>query len=280
MTGFFRIMIIKERTLQKGIYMNYEVLYRELMASEKQLADSAGQVQKACKAAVKDTEKGDLKDLSRQLQAALDSAKSQIAAIESLQAALDGFDTAAYFESGDFTSQMLEYAREKGVDVAGENPVFEMFPYKVRVDAAGQEVYLNRKKISSVRPSSVISQVATEQQRLNKASFNAQAFAAELESGYDLAVLKKGGSRRNPVILLNNIYKMMVPMARSKKEYDIMAFAFDIARLYNSGTRTSKSGRAFVLGTSRDGKTGIRILDTNGHEQFVSTLKFFDPEEE
>ena len=40
-----------------------------------------------------------------------------------------------------------------------ENPVFEMFPYKVRVDAAGQEVYLNRKKISSVRPSSMRSSI-------------------------------------------------------------------------------------------------------------------------
>ena len=260
--------------------MNYEELYLELKASEKQLADSAGQVQKVCKAAVKDTEKGDLKDLSKQLQAALDSARSQIAAIESLQASLDAFDTAAYFESGDFTSQMLECAREKGVDVAGENPVFEMFPYKVRVDAAGQEVYLNRKKISSVRPSYVISHVAAEQQRLNKAVFNDKAFVAELEVGYDTAVLKKGGSRRNPVILLNNIYKMMVPMARSKKEYDMMAFAFDIARLYNSGIRAGKSGRSFELGTSRDGKTGIRILDKYGHEQFVSTLKFFDPEEE
>lgn len=260
--------------------MNYEELYKEMQSAEKQLMDQAVQVQKACKAAIKDTEKGDLKDLIRQLKAAMDNAKGQIAAIESLQASLDGFDTAAYFESGDFTSQMLECAREKGVDVAGENPVFEMFPYKVRVDTAGQEVYLNRKKISSVRPSSVISQVAAEQQRLNKAPFNAQAFAAELENGYELAVLKKGGSRRNPVILLNTIYKMMVPMSRSRKDYDIMAFAFDIARLYNSGTRTSKSGRTFELGTSRDGKTGIRILDGNGHEQFVSTLKFFDPEQD
>jgi hypothetical protein len=57
-----------------------------------------------------------------------------------------------------------------------------------------------------------------------------------------------------------------------------MGFSFDIARVYNSQVRQTKSGRIFELGTSRDGKSGIRILDSTGHEQFVSTIKFFEAE--
>ena len=257
--------------------MNYEELYQDLQPVIKQVKDSTGAGQKGYKAAVKDADKGDIRDLARQLTVLEEAALKQLEAVRQLRAALEDFDTAAYFESGDFTRQMLECAQKSGVDAAGENPVFEMFPYKVRIDAANQDVYLNRKKLSSIRPQAVIDMVAAEQQRLNKAGFNPEAFASELELGYELAVLK-GGKRPNAVILLNNVYKMMVPMARSRKEYDIMGFSFDIARLYNSQVRQTKSGRIFELGTSRDGKSGIRILDSTGHEQFVSTIKFFEAE--
>ena len=258
--------------------MNYEELYQELQPIIKQVKDSAGAGQKGYKAVVKDADKGDIRDLVKQLNALEDAAAKQLESVRQMKAALESFHTAEYFECGDFTRQMLECAEKSGVDVAGENPVFEMFPYKVRIDAANQDVYLNRKKLTSIRPQAVIDMVAAEQQRLDKASFNAEAFAAELETGYELAILK-GKKRPNAVILLNNIYKVMVPMARLKKEYDIMGFSYDIARLYNSQLRQTKSGRIFELGTSRDGKTGIRILDSAGHEQFVSTVKFFDAEQ-
>ena len=258
--------------------MNYEELYQELQPIIKQVKDAAGSGQKGYKAVVKDADKGDTRDLAKQLAALEDAAQKQLDAVRQMRESLEGFDTAAYFESGDFTRQMLECAQKGGVDVAGENPVFEMFPYKVRIDAANQDVYLNRKKLSSIYPQAVIDMVAAEQQRLGKANFNPESFAAELEMGYELAILK-GKKRPNAVLLLNNVYKMMVPMARSRKEYDIMGFAYDIARLYNSSVRRTKTGRVFELGTSRDGKTGIRILDSAGHEQFVSTVKFFEAEQ-
>ena len=258
--------------------MNYEEFYQEIQPVVKQMKDAAGAGQKGYKQIVKDADKGDIRDLAKQLTALEEAAQRQLEAVAGMKAALEGFDSAQYFENGDFTRQMLEFAEKDGVDVAGDNPVFEMFPYKVRVDAANQDVYLNRKKLSSIRPKAVIQMVAAEQQRLNKASFNAETFASELELGYELAILK-GKKRPNAVLLLNNVYKMMVPMARSRKEYDIMGFSFDIARLYNSQIRQTKGGRVFELGTSRDGKTGIRILDSAGHEQYVSTVKFFEPED-
>ena len=257
--------------------MNYEERYQELQPIVKQLKEAAAAGQKGYKSAAKDIDKGDIRDLAKQMAALEEAAQKQLDAVRQLKASMEGFDTAKYFEDGDFTRQMLECAEKSGVDVAGDNPVFEMFPYKVRIDAANQDVFLNRKRLSSIRPQAVINMVSEEQQKLNKAGFNAESFAAELENGYELAILK-GKKRPNAVLLLNNVYKVMVPMARSKKEYDMMAFAYDLARLYNSPTRQTKGGRAFELGTSRDGKTGIRILDSAGHEQFVSTVKFFDAE--
>ena len=138
--------------------MNYEELYQDLQPIIKQVKDSTGAGQKGYKAAVKDADKGDIRDLARQLTVLEEAALKQLEAVRQLRAALEDFDTAGYFESGDFTRQMLECAQKSGVDAAGENPVFEMFPYKVRIDAANQDVYLNRKKLSSIRPQAGVRQ--------------------------------------------------------------------------------------------------------------------------
>ena len=63
-------------------------------------------------------------------------------------------------------------------------------------------------------------------------------------------------------------------MARARKEYDMQAFAFDLARLYELGPDAwvTKSGRHFLFGTSRDGRSGIRVLSSSGVESYVSTL--------
>ena len=65
-------------------------------------------------------------------------------------------------------------------------------------------------------------------------------------------------------------------MSRFRKDYDQQSYAFDLAKLYNSEAEETKSGRRFQFGSSRDGKKGIRILDKNGQEWFLSTICFFD----
>ncbi|HKM05487.1 MAG TPA: hypothetical protein VJ869_00735, partial [Sphaerochaeta sp.] len=68
----------------------------------------------------------------------------------------------------------------------------------------------------------------------------------------------------------------MVPMSRFRKDYDLQSFAFDIARLYHEGSSVEiKGGRKIQWGTSRDGKKAIRILDRNGREEFLATIRFF-----
>ncbi len=60
-----------------------------------------------------------------------------------------------------------------------------------------------------------------------------------------------------------------------RKEYDEMAFAFDLARLYNEikkGDFVTKSGHTCLFGTGR-GKS-VRILDDTGMEQLISTICF------
>lgn len=143
--------------------------------------------------------------------------------------------------------QMLSYCEEHGVDVRGDFPVYEMFPYRVKIDAENQEIYLDRKKVPCVRPKSFVETVRKGQEKLNKASFSALTFAGELADAYDLAVLKLKKQPESDVYL-TNLYKFLAPMGRFRRDYDQQSFAFDLTRLYMSDLEETRSGRHFQFG--------------------------------
>ena len=122
--------------------MNYEDFYQDLQPYEKSVKDSLSSLQKLFKAVSRETESGDVKSLARDLNA-METAVADIASsLKELVGVVDDFDTQAYFENGDFAEQMLASCEEKGVDVRGEFPVYEMFPYRVKLDTESQDVYM------------------------------------------------------------------------------------------------------------------------------------------
>lgn len=255
--------------------MNYESLYQDIQPDQKTLKDTFGLLQKLFKSAGREVESGDVKNLARDLDSMQEAAAALASVLESLKNTVEGFDARTYFEGGEFAAQMLAICEEKGVDVQGEFPVYEMFPYRVKIDAENQDLYLDRKKIQCMRPQSFVDTVQKGQEKLNKAGFNALTFVGELADAYELALLKMGRTRGTDVYLAN-LYKILAPMSRFRKDYDQQSFAFDLARLYNAGIEETKTGRRFQFGPSRNGKKGIRILDKNGQEQYLATICFFE----
>lgn len=259
--------------------MDYEELYAKLQPLEKKLKEMNASLQKLHKNMVKDTEYGDLRSLSKNLAAYSELVEGQTKAAAEIRELVDSFDGKAYLESGDFAQQMLSFCQAKGVDVTGEYPVYEMFPYRVRFDTENQDIYLDRKKILSLRPQSFVQTVKAGQEKLMKANFNDVTFLGELADAYDTALMKMG-KKQGYELYLNTLYKFLVPMARSRKEYDQQSFAFDLARLYMSDVETTKNGRMYQFGHSRNHAKEIRILDLEGNEHFLGTIRFFAPSAE
>ena len=112
------------------------------------------------------------------------------------------------------------------------------------------------------------------QEKLNKAPFNALTFAGELSDAYELAILKL---KKNPEsdIYLTSLYKFLAPMSRFRKDYDQQSFAFDLARLFISGIKETKNGKKFQFGPSRNSNKCIRILNADGKEEFLATIRFY-----
>lgn len=256
---------------------SYELFAENLKVAQKAVKDAAGTIVRLQKAIQKNTDTGNLTE-ARKGTAALQEAISQIQALaEQLQEQIDAFDVQEYFVSGDFTMQLLDACKEKKIDVKGEKGVYEMFPYKIRVLGDQEhpaEVWMDRKKVQSCRPSYIAETIQNGQNKLYSAKFNPATFMNELGEAYEITCLRAGG-RVGSTQALTKIYKNLVLMSRSRKEYDMQAFAFDLARVYEAGPESwvaPKTGACYDFGTSRDGSNGIRVLSRTGVESYISTL--------
>ena len=198
--------------------MNYEDFYQDLLPQQKNVKDGLAALQKLFKAVNREVEGGDVKNLVKDMEAMVQAVSALSDAVNAMKASADGFDAKGYFESGEFAAQMLDACAEKGVDVRGESPVYEMFPYRVKIDAENMDLYLDRKKVQCMRP---------------------ESFVNIVKNGQD-------------------------------------SFAFDLARLYISGIEETKNGKKFQFGPTRVGQKAIRILDKDGKEQFLATIRFYE----
>ena len=255
--------------------MDYEILYRQTQPVEKLLKDKCSALVRLQKGMSKDLAKGDLKSFAKNMALFMQAYEECGAIRNSLEQEVESFDARAYFEHGDFANQLLEMCSREEVDVVGLFPNYHMFPYKVRVDVENQDLYLDRKKISCVRPESFVQMVKSSREKLMKGSFNVNQFVNELSTAYDMALLKQGSKQNEPDMYLTTLYKFLVPMSRARKEYDQPSYAFDLARLYIAEPVVTKDGRAYQFGPSRNSGKAIRILDGNDREQFLATIRFY-----
>ena len=254
--------------------MNYETMYQLAQNLERSLKETCAAMTKYQKAQEKDLVKGDLKNLIRNLQG-FEQAYSQCGnLLNSLQDEIASFDVHTYLANGDFAQQLVAQCEQEGVDVVGTFPLYEMFPFRVRIDSENEELFLDRKKVSCLRPESFVDMVKRSQEKMMKGSFNVNQFLNELSMAYDLAVIKLG-KKSDADIYLNTLYKFLVPMSRSRREYDQQNYAFDLARLYMAEPVLTKDGRTYQFGPSRNNSKAIRILDRQNREQFLATIRFF-----
>lgn len=259
--------------------VNYEELLKQIKEIEKELKDKVNSVQKSFKTSSKNMENGDLKSWARDINAFKNSLQEADLLLNRMQESIEGFDVRNYVESGEFHKQLISNCEALSVDVKGDFPNYEMFPFRVRMDAENLDMYLDRKKVQCMRPLAFVQMVKALRDRLLKASFDPSDFISELATAYDLALLKqnqgKAISASSSDIYLKSLYNFLTPMKRFRKDYDQQSFAFDLARLYASGVDSTNDGRKFQFGPSRNIGKCVRILDKEGAEQYLATIRFY-----
>ena len=268
--------------MKGSVFLDYESYFASASVISKEIRDRTSTEVKIVKKIIKCISDGDLATLSKQFALLQEVSEMRMQNLNELEKLTQEFDGQEYMSSGDFAEQMLEICNELDVDVQGSFPVYEMFPCKVTINPETQDVTVDRKRLSCLRPAKLVADIKTELDKLSKASFNVNNFAKELSVAYDLAILrmskKKAKVDGSPVYLMD-LYDYLTPMRRHKKEYTKHNFSFDLARLYNSDFTTLDNGRMLRFDSVRDNKKSIRILDKNGSEHFITTIRFISEKE-
>jgi hypothetical protein len=256
--------------------MDYEDFYQPFKLKEKSVKETLKRQQASFQSITRKAEKGDLKGIVKDIATMEAYISEQVALLQEMREMAGEFDLGAYMENGDYAKQMLLYCESMGVNVTEDHPLYEVFPFKVKIDEENQEININRSKLQCARPQYIAANLKQRIAKLMKTNFNASAFLEELASAYDMLAenkRKENAGSRNPDLFLRDIHRCMVPMQRFRREYDIQSFAFDLSRLFASDLEFTKDGRQFSFGTARTQQ--IRILDKNGKEGFVNQIRFF-----
>ena len=223
--------------------MDYESFFSDYTPHAKEMKDAAALVAKLQKLVDKDIAKGDTKAAAKDMAALREAIENASASAQALEESISSFDSKDYFTSGEFACQLVTHFAQLGVDIVG---------------------------------SYIADLVKAELDKLQAASFNAQKFASELEKGYDICIALQSKVQAGSPIMLKNIYSALVPIARLKSGYPEQAFAYDIARLYSVADSVElKSGHKIEFGTERANAASYRILDANGREQFLGSVRFY-----
>jgi len=257
--------------------LDYELFFTDAQVFIKEIKEKTDAQAKNVKKIQKCIADGDVAPLPKLFAALRDAAQKREEALERLAELTEDFDGQQYMSNGDYTAQMLDCCSRLGVDVQGSFPVYEMFPYRVIINPDAQDVTVDRKRLQCLRPSKLVSDIKAQLDKLSDVSFNAQLFLKELAAAYDLAIIKAARKKRcaddAPMYALD-IYEVLTPMKRYKKDYTKHNFAYDLARLYAEEGITADNDRILRFDTARDLKKAIRILDRNGTEQFITTIRF------
>lgn len=144
-----------------------------------------------------------------------------------------------------YVSLLQAAADELGLQLYERDGLLISYPSIIRILANDRAVRVDRKKVSTVRPSYLAALLQKNQQK--SSSFSSQRFLEAMYGVYnDIAELHAGDdmleSHSGPVVPLARIYKLMTSLPGASREYDRSDFARDLYFLDANGPHATRSG--------------------------------------
>ena len=171
-------------------------------------------------------------------------------------------EESAYFRDG-YEAELLKAASAAGLQMFKMDDRLISFPSIVRIASAERAVVVNRKRVSTVRPS-VLARILKESQG-KKPRFSSEKFLEALHEAYRLFV---PSDEKGKTIALSKIYQCLTLLPGAGLDYGKSDFARDLFLLDRSGVHSTRSGSRLSLPAS----TGTR--------QAKDTFQFVTPEGE
>ena len=221
-------------------------------------AKSAAGVVSQARALAKAAQTGNIAGIKRsqeKLDEALEALGQEVASATSCWPYTEDDERRLFDE--DYVHELRTTAARMGLKMYEQDGRLVSYPFIVRILAADRAVQIDRKKVSTIRPSYLVDLLLKNQKK--SSGFNPQRFLESLYAVYtDIAggesptMLSAGSGRVVPLI---RIYKLITALPGAARDYDRSDFVRDLYALDSQGPRRTKNGAAVAFPAS----TGTRM---------------------
>jgi hypothetical protein len=170
---------------------------------------------------------------------------------------LDDERVTKYLET-QFRDDLIRAAHAEGVQISELDDRLAAFPILIQIQPAQRSIRIDRKRVTTLRPSRVVEQVASSR----KASGSKPAQFIELL----LRVYQRVADPSKAGATLEDIYELLTIHPESRKNYSRADFARDVFLLDTSQVDRAKSGARvrFVGATGVKGGKGFVVVPPDG----------------
>ncbi len=224
--------------------------------------------------------KGNLRELPRTIEAtdqAMGALRQQFAnAKESWD-----FDEEPYLSDGGFQSELVETAKQAGVNIFERYGMIYCYPFLIRIKPADRNILIDKIKERRLRPSFLARHLKELQNK--PVRFKSEAFGDCLFKAYSKILSPQLGEAlaTGKIVKLLDIYQLLTLLPGQSKEYTAEEFARDIYLLDKSGVAASTSGFVLTLvPPSTAGKTlkkSLKVITEEGQEKSYFGISFKRP---
>ena len=166
-----------------------------------------------------------------------------------------------------YATELCDAAVKKGLKLYERDGALISHPSIVEIFPESQAVKIDRKKISTLRPSYLTDILINNQKKPHR--FRSDRFLEALYSTYKLCANPSSGgfSIKDPVVPLEEIYKAFTSLPGSSNEYKKLDFAKDLFFLEVNGPFSTRSGARVAFPSStlaRSTRGGFPIVGPDG----------------
>ena len=150
-----------------------------------------------------------------------------------------------------YAEELRHAAEKQGLDMYERDGNLISYPSIVRIVPRERAVRIDRKKVSTIRPSHLASVLMANQ---NKSSgFSSTRFLESLYNVYS-DIISNESSDRGRVVQLARIYRLLTSLPGANREYDRSDFARDLYLIDSNGPKLTRRGAVVSFPSS----TGTR----------------------
>ncbi len=165
-----------------------------------------------------------------------------------------------------FAAELRQVAAGNGLDIHERDRQLIAHPSIVSVLPASRAVRVDRKQVSTIRPSHLVSRLLSNQNK--PARHNSGAFLEAVYAAYKMRTdhqLREGRSPSGvgPAVPLSAIYEALTLMPGTGREYSRTDFARDLYRLDTEGPKVTRNRKQLHFHSGR--QSTIAFVAPDGH---------------